>query len=122
MTPLRVLVVDDNVDAAHALGFLVEQLGCEVSYASEGQEALRAAQVVTPDVVLLDIGLPELNGLEVARRLRGRYGKALTIIAVTGYGSADDVRKGKDAGIDHYFVKPASFAGIEPILKALARR
>ena len=113
----RALVVDDNLDAAHALGFLIEDLGFEVSYAATGDEALRAAALKLPDVILLDIGLPNVNGWDVARQIRTAPDlKNTLIIAVTGYGTPADMLKSDEAGIDHHFTKPAPFADLEPLL------
>lgn len=116
----RALVVDDNLDAAHALGFLIEDLGFEVSFAATGDEALRAAALKLPDVILLDIGLPNLNGWDVALQIRSSLDlKRTLIIAVTGYGTAADMLKSDESGIDHHFTKPATFADLEPLLVRL---
>ncbi|MFM0023527.1 hybrid sensor histidine kinase/response regulator [Paraburkholderia azotifigens] len=104
---LRVLVVDDNIDAADSLAALLELSGHSVRTASDGQKAVQACEVASPDVVLLDIGLPGMDGYEVARRLRQMPGMShLTLIAVTGYGQPDDVARAMDAGFDHHLVKP----------------
>jgi signal transduction histidine kinase len=112
---LRVLVVDDNVDAADSLAALLELGGHSVLTASDGPEALRACEIEPPDVVLLDIGLPGMDGYAVARRLKQMLRKGrLTLIAITGYGQPEDVARAKDAGFDHHLVKP-----VEPETLAL---
>jgi CheY-like chemotaxis protein len=103
----RILIVDDNVDAAESLASLLAAGGCEVQYVHDGRAAINAVQSAVPDIVLLDIGLPGMDGFEVARRLRRIPGvPALRIIAVTGYGSDVDRGRATEAGFDHHLVKP----------------
>jgi CheY-like chemotaxis protein len=102
----RVLVVDDNLDAANTLAELLSMLGCTVDTAFDGPQALQRAEAFSPDVVLLDIGLPQMNGYEVCRRLRARYGTALRIVAMTGWGQDEDRRRSGEAGFDLHLVKP----------------
>jgi PAS domain S-box-containing protein len=103
----RVLVVDDNVDAAATLDMLLRSLGHRTRVAHDGIAALRMAEEFNPDVVLLDIGMPGLDGYEVARRLRAmKKGAAFRIIAVTGWGQEADRAKSKEAGFDVHLVKP----------------
>jgi CheY-like chemotaxis protein len=103
----RILIVDDNVDAAQSLAKLLSTGGCEVRYVHDGRAAINAVQSAGSDIVLLDIGLPGMDGFEVARRLRRIPGLlALRIIAVTGYGSDLDRERAKEAGFDHHLVKP----------------
>lgn len=113
----RVLVVDDNVDAAVMLATLLQAKGHEVCVAHDGEEGLRAAQAFAPTFVLLDIGLPRMDGYEVARQLRTLYGDAFPIVALTGYGTADDRRRAVDAGFCDHLVKPVR---VEVILSLLA--
>ena len=105
--PLKVLVVDDNADGAETLSLLLELSGYEVRTASDGLSALAVAEAFRPHAILLDIGLPVLDGYEVARRLRSHaeLGKVL-LIALTGYGPDADRERSQQAGFDHYFVKP----------------
>jgi len=105
--PRRVLVVDDNVDGARLLARLLRSGGHQAEVAHDGPTALAAALAHSPDVVLLDIGLPGMDGFEVARRLREREGpnRAL-LVATTGYGREDDLRRSREAGFDHHMVKP----------------
>jgi len=104
--PRRVLVVDDNVDAADSLAMLLRLTGHTVWTAYGGPSALEAAERHRPEVVLLDIGLPGMDGYEVARRLRSGAAAAATLLALTGYGQETDRRKTHEAGFDHHLVKP----------------
>lgn len=118
----RVLVVDDNADAALSLGELLRLNGHEVCVAFDGPEAVDAAREFRPRVVLLDIGLPGLNGYEVARQLRAQpAGSSLLLVAVTGYGQPQDRARSREAGIDFHLTKPAEFAVIQQILSAFGR-
>lgn len=104
---LRVLVVDDNVDAAAMLAMLLEALGHEVSVEHDARRALAKAAAENPHICLIDIGLPEMNGNELARQLRAQPETAATVlVAVTGYGQDNDRRQSQLAGFDHHFVKP----------------
>jgi signal transduction histidine kinase len=106
--PRRVLLVDDNVDAADSLALLLSLGGHEVRAVHDGPSALRAAAEFRPEVVLLDIGLPGMDGYEVARRLRQCAEVAGTLlVAVTGYGREEDRRRSREAGFDFHLVKPA---------------
>lgn len=103
----RILVVDDNEDAAAGLSLLLELDGHVVRAAHDGHAALEAAEEFAPDIVILDIGLPGMDGYEVARRLRERAeGPRATLIALTGYGLEEDRRRSIEAGFDHHVVKP----------------
>ena len=105
--PRRVLIVDDNVDAATMLAALVRQLGHEVTVVHDGSAALEAVEGYRPEVVLLDLGMPGMNGFEVARRLRelGRI-PGLRIVAVTGWGKSADQERSREAGFDMHLMKP----------------
>jgi signal transduction histidine kinase len=104
----RVLVVDDNRDAAQSVASFLELSGHEVRTAADGGEALAAAELFQPDVLVLDIGLPVLDGYEVARRLRQTpQGRAALLLALTGYGQREDRQNAEASGFDHHFVKPA---------------
>jgi CheY-like chemotaxis protein len=105
---LRVLVVDDNHDAAAGIAAVLELEGHEVRTAADGEEALAALAAQHAEVVVLDIGLPLIDGYEVARRMRAMPdGRALLLIALTGYGQREDRQTAFGAGFDHHFVKPA---------------
>ncbi|MFC0131837.1 hybrid sensor histidine kinase/response regulator [Massilia eurypsychrophila] len=113
----RVLVVDDNVDSAETLAMLLEASGHEVQTAYNGQGGLEAALEYQPDMMLLDIGLPELNGYEVARRIRQHpLLKHMMLVAMTGYGQEKDRQYSREAGFDHHLVKPANFDEVLRIL------
>ena len=114
----RILVVDDNVDAADTLAELLQTWEHTVWQAHDGLSALKAAEEHHPDVVLLDIGLPGMDGYEVARRLRtGPLGPTLTLVALTGYGQASDRSRAMEAGFDKHFVKPVDIDGLENFLR-----
>src|SRR6202035_2007024 len=117
--PRRVLVVDDNVDSADSLAVLLRLRGHEVEVAHDGPEALRAAGAFEPEVVLLDIGLPGLDGYQVARQLRQeRRTAGALIVALTGYGQEEDQRRARESGFDEHLTKPVA---PETIYNLLAR-
>ena len=113
--PLRVLVVDDNGDSAQMLSDALRLWGHSVSTAGEGAEALRIAAESVPQVILLDVGLPGMNGYEVAQRLRERRSRAW-IVGVSGYGTAEDKRQARAAGFDQYLVKPVELRTLRALL------
>jgi PAS domain S-box-containing protein len=115
----RVLVVDDNVDAAQSLQDFLTRLGHEAAVAHDGVAALELARSFRPDVALLDIGLPVMDGYELARRLREQRGPGeLRLIAITGYGQETDRARSREAGFDHHLVKPIAFDALVPLLAA----
>jgi PAS domain S-box-containing protein len=117
----RLLVVDDNVDAAESLQMLLALADHEVHLAHSGAAALDAVQRLAPALVFLDIGLPDLNGYEVARAIRGRPGGAdVVLVALTGWGSQDDQRRAAAAGMDLHLTKPVGPAELERALALLA--
>jgi PAS domain S-box-containing protein len=114
---LRLLVVDDNVDTAESLGMLMEAEGHAVRTAYGGPSAVAAAADYRPDAVLLDIGLPDVDGFEVARRLRkDPMHHGMVLIALTGYGQETDRQRSREAGFDHHLVKPIDLAEVRGIL------
>ena len=116
-TPLRVLVVDDNLDAAHTLNLFLAAAGHRVEIAYNALDALDVARVFAPQVCLLDIGLPDLDGNELARRLRRLPQTAGAIlVAATGYGRQQDRDAARDAGFDHYMVKPVNTVQLSELL------
>jgi CheY-like chemotaxis protein len=113
-----VLVVDDNRDSADTLAMLLELMGHEVRTAHDGLQALEAGNAFEPQVVLLDIGLPKMNGYEVARRMRDSgWGRAARLVALTGWGQPEDERKAAEAGFDRHLVKPVDESVLEQVLK-----
>lgn len=116
----RILVVDDNVDSAESLAMLMKIAGHEVQMAHDGLEAVSASLAFKPDVVLLDIGLPKLNGYEVARRIREQpSGSEIVLIALTGWGQEEDRRKSKESGFNAHIVKPVDHPELKKILDSL---
>jgi two-component system, OmpR family, response regulator len=114
----RLLVVDDHLESARTLARVLEVRGYEVHLAHDGPAALAAVARHQPDAVLLDIGLPGLDGFEVARRIRARpEGRQVTLIAITGYGWLDDRLSSRQAGFDHHLVKPFLPDALETLLE-----
>jgi len=113
----RILVVDDNRDAAGSLAMLLQMTGNETHIAYDGVEAVHAAETFKPDVVLLDIGLPKLNGYDTCRRIREQpWGKDMMLIALTGWGQEADRQRSRDAGFDGHLVKPVDYAALMKLL------
>ena len=120
MTARRILVVDDNPDSATSLAMLLQLTGNETHIAHDGLEAVDAAAAFRPDVVLLDIGLPKLNGYEAARRIREQpSGNKMVLVALTGWGQEEDRRKSSEAGFDGHLVKPVDYPALMELLAAL---
>ena len=122
IAPRRILVVDDNRDGAESLARVLELSGQHTRVAADGLSALREAEAFRPDVVLLDIGLPKLNGFEVARRIRQQpWGQSVILIAVTGWGQEEHRRESSDAGFDAHLVKPVDPIKLVHLLTSLTR-
>ena len=110
----RVLIVDDNIDAAETLASLVHTLGGEARTATDGASGIQCASVFTPDIILLDIGMPEMDGYETCKRIRQEnFGKRMFIVALTGWGQDDDKRRAAVAGFDAHLTKPADPHALE---------
>jgi len=118
---LRVLIVDDNHDAGATLLMVIEALGHEVRLARDGAGALEQAAKWKPDLVFLDIGLPGMDGYELAARLREQW-RDVKLVAITGYGQDRDRDKSREAGFAEHLVKPATFEAIKSSLDTAARR
>ena len=119
----RILVVDDNADAANSLSLLLSLSGHEVHTAYDGIEAVAAAAKLQPAVILLDIGLPKLNGLEAARQIRQQPGgQAMVLVALTGWSQEEDKRRSEEAGFDFHLIKPVDLAALEAILGSIHSR
>lgn len=116
----RLLVVDDNKDAAESMSMLLEMWGHDVAYAFDGPTALETAEQWQPEAVFLDIGLPGMDGYEVAERLRELpQVKGAVLIAITGYGQDDDRLRSLRAGIDHHLVKPVAPDALRNLIDSL---
>jgi CheY-like chemotaxis protein len=114
-------VVDDNLDALESLSSLVTRLGNEVRRAQDGHEAVQVARTFQPEIVLMDLGMPKLNGYEAARRIRQEpWGHEIVLVATTGWGQDEDRRRTAEAGFDRHLVKPIEIASLREILSAPA--
>lgn len=109
---LRVLIADDNEDAADMLAQLVRMRGYQVAVAHDGLEAVSSAASFMPDVALLDIGMPELDGHQVAAELRKERGADVTLVAITGWGDGEAKQRASSAGFDHHLTKPIDLDGL----------
>jgi CheY-like chemotaxis protein len=117
----RILVVDDNRDAAESLSEVLQFAGHQTRIAHDGLDAVRSAAAFKPHLVLLDIGLPKLNGYEVARRIREeQWGKDMMLVALTGWGQHEDRQKSSQAGFDSHLVKPVSHDQLQTLLRGMA--
>lgn len=122
-TPRRfkILVVDDNHDSALSLSMMLSIMGHETRTAHDGESAVATAESFLPEVVLLDIGLPKLNGYEVAQRIREQaWGANMFLIAVTGWGQDEDRQRSSEVGLNVHMVKPVEPAALEKLLATLA--
>ena len=114
---LNVLIADDNQDAAITMGWILEAKGCQVQVVEDGPSALKAVASFTPDLVLLDIGMPGMNGYELCTALRQNRALADTVfVAQTGWGQPSHIQRSKEAGFDHHLVKPLDLSDLEPIV------
>lgn len=117
----RILVADDNADATHTLSALLSVMGHDVTSAPDGQAAVELAENVQPHVIVLDIGMPRLNGYEAARRIRERpWAKRAVLVALTGWGQEEDKRRANEAGFDHHFTKPVAPDDLMALLRTLS--
>lgn len=116
----RILIVDDNENALAGLAHILRGLGHDVKTAASGIEALRVAPACEPEVVILDLGMPEMNGLEVGRRLRGEFGPRLLLIALTGWGQEQHREWTREAGFDVHLIKPVDIDQLTFILSVSA--
>jgi PAS domain S-box-containing protein len=118
-TGRRILIADDNGDAADSLALMLELLGHATATTHDGQEALQVAESFHPDIVVLDIGMPRLNGYEAARKIREHpWGEKAVLIALTGWGQEEDRRRSREAGFDHHLVKPVDPPELIKLLEA----
>jgi CheY-like chemotaxis protein len=115
-----VLVVDDNVDAASSLAMVVEVFGHESMSVADGPTALEAVEAWRPDIVLLDIGMPGMNGYDVCREIRARpWDRRMTLAALSGWGQDEHKSQAAAAGFDHYFIKPIDPEALRQLLVGL---
>jgi CheY-like chemotaxis protein len=113
----RVLVVDDNEDSAESLGMLLRIMGHEVKTANDGEGAIGVAEKFKPDVAILDIGLPKLNGYDLAKQIRAqRWAKDVVLVALTGWGQEEHRRRSAESGFNHHLTKPVEFDVLQQIL------
>ncbi len=117
VVPRRILIVEDNVDAASSLATLLRAMGHTVHAAHDGVAAVEAIPMLRPEIVILDIGLPEMDGYQVARHLRETFRNDLILIALTGYGSEEARKKALEVGFDHHLVKPVDPVVLQQLLK-----
>lgn len=118
--PRRILVVDDNADSLESTAMLLGLMGHQVTTAVDGLDAIRTADAFRPDVILMDIGLPKLDGLSATRRIREQpWGRSIIIIAVTGWGQDTDRALSRAAGCNAHLVKPIEVADLDPLLARL---
>ena len=119
-TQRRILVADDNSDALESLATLLQLSGHQVYTAANGAVALESAEHNRPEVALLDIGMPQLDGYEVARRIRSQpWGQGITLVALTGWGQDSDRRRSQEAGFDSHLVKPLDLDKLTDLLASL---
>jgi DNA-binding response OmpR family regulator len=119
---VRVAVIDDNRDAADVLKILIEEQGGMVRVAYDGASGLFAAQESKPDVVVLDIGLPDMDGYEACRRLRATFGRDISIIALTGWGQDRDKQRALNSGFDAHLTKPADPQQLAETIRTLKKK
>ncbi len=121
--PRRILLVDDNRDAADSLAMLLQSDGHDTHVAYDGATALERVESLQPEVILLDIGLPALNGYEVCQQIRARSSsRQAVVIAITGWGQESDRRKSRDAGFDAHLVKPVAYSELVTLVGQIAHR
>lgn len=119
----RALIVDDNYDVADSFARVLQAMGCEATFVTDPFIAVETAGRIEAEIVFLDLGMPGIDGYELARSLRSRYGwQGIQIVAVTGYGSKEDLVRSRMAGFDAHVVKPVSPELVESMLKTLFSR
>jgi CheY-like chemotaxis protein len=121
-SPRRIVIVEDSRDSREMLRYLLEHAGHEVHEAGDGPRGLQAILELRPDIALVDLGLPGLDGYEVARKVRAdEAGRAVRLVALTGYGLPDDLRRSEDAGFDAHLVKPVDPARLAAVIRGAKR-
>ena len=118
----RVLLVDDNPDSSEPLSLLLQTKGFDTRISTDGEQAISVADEFLPDCVVLDLGLPGIDGYEVARLLRARpYGRDVVLVALTGWAGREVRSRAADAGFDYHLVKPVNWVELERIVDSVAR-
>jgi CheY-like chemotaxis protein len=118
LTRRRILVADDNIDAASSLGMLLEMMGHEVCIVHDGVEAVEKATTFRPDIILIDLGMPQLNGYEACARIREQpSNKRTLIVALTGWTQEDKKQRSQRAGFDLHLIKPVELPALEQLLR-----
>ena len=118
LTKRRILVADDNPDAASSLGVLLEMMGHEVCIVHDGVKAVDGAATFRPDIILLDIGMPQLNGYDACSRIREQpSNKDILIVALTGWSQDDKKQRSQQAGFDFHLIKPVELPALEKLLR-----
>jgi CheY-like chemotaxis protein/anti-sigma regulatory factor (Ser/Thr protein kinase) len=118
----RILVVDDNLDGANSLAMMLGLLGHEVRIANDGLAAIEQAERFRPDVILMDVGMPKLNGLDATRRIREKpWGQGIMVVALTGWGQDGDKERSREAGCNGHLVKPVVLPDLEKLVEELSR-
>jgi len=113
----RILVVDDNEDAALTLAMLIRMLGHDVKAVFDGREALDEGRNFQPQIILMDLGMPGMNGIEAAKQIRQlEWGKSVFLVAVTGWGQDEDKRRTREAGFNHHLVKPIRLGDVQNLM------
>jgi CheY-like chemotaxis protein len=121
MRSLNILIADDNLDSVESLGMLLRASGYQVELAHDGSEAVETAMRMRPDVVILDIGMPRMNGYDAARRIREQEpNRSALLIAITGWGQDLDRRRSLEAGFDHHLIKPVEAEALDKLLQSFA--
>jgi CheY-like chemotaxis protein len=116
---LRILVADDNADAAETMSALLEEMGHVVRHVGDGEAAVQVCGEFDPQLVLLDIGMPKVNGYDACRRIRAASGKRRVIVAVTGWGQPQDHRRSQEAGFDRHLVKPIDIDALTEVIDSV---
>src|SRR4051812_48859167 len=113
---VRALVVDDQRDTAESLARLLQLMGCRATFVVDSAKAIDAAAALEAEIVFLDIGMPEIDGYQLARLLRQQYGESILLVAVTAYGTEEDHRKSRQAGFDAHVQKPVDVKIVESMV------
>jgi len=117
--PIRALVVDDLRDSSESLARMLQLMGCSATWVTRAAKAMDAAEALEAEIVFLDIGMPEIDGYELAKLFRKRYGEAIVLVAVTGYGDEEHHRRSREAGFDAHVRKPVDLDIVESMLRTV---